>query len=170
MRSIALSLLFVSGASLAQSATPASPPSEKPQRLIFSLGSHIPQPVGVSIVHTASCGSTDYRLSVAPKAQTVILSTSGRPDVDLSATALGARLLDKDVLARVGFNCPMDALNIFITGIKLVDLGAPKGFTGHLSVRSDGTVRQSAEKAEHVDEMATPAESMRVLPSRPPSE
>lgn len=156
-------------AALASVSAAAEPPASDMQRFQIVMGSHLPRATKVETVHAASCQTVDYRLVVSPEKKTVILTANGRADTDLSATELGARLLDEDVLAHVGFNCPMNALNIFIKGVRLVDLGAPKGFSDSISVRSDGTVSASSPKAEHVDEMARPRESMRILPWRPPA-
>ena len=75
----------------------------------------------VTTTWAASCGTMKYELKVSREGKSVVLSRSDGVEADLSATTLGARLLDEDVLAEVGFNCPMHALNIFLKGVKLVD-------------------------------------------------
>ena len=147
----------------------AEPASPELQRIQVFIGSHLPQATGVETVHAATCAAVDYRLVVSPAKKTVILSAGGRADADLTSTTVGARLLEEDVLVKVGFNCPMDAINVFIKGVKLIDLGAPQGFSDHLSVSSNGTVRTGRPKAEHVDEMARPHQSVRSLPPRAPA-
>jgi hypothetical protein len=127
----------------------------QPQRVRVVIGSHLPQAMDVATVYGATCQSVQYRLTVTP-AQSVILSNGNGADIDLTATTVGARLLEQDVLVKVGFNCPHDALNIFLTGVKLVDMAMPTGFRDVISVRADGTVGTSYPTGARIDELASP--------------
>lgn len=136
------------------------------QTIRVLMGSHLPRASGETTAYTASCGAVNYELKVSPKAKTVTLTRSNGPDVDLSATTVGERLLDEDVLAHVGFNCPMNALNIFLKGVKLVDLGVPKGFRDSISLHEDGQLGKSEPQDERVDELALPRTGTGEIPSR----
>ncbi|RFP20268.1 hypothetical protein D0T25_15545 [Duganella sp. BJB488] len=105
-------------------------------------------------VYAGKCGEVHYKLVVSPENKTVAFSADGMPDADLSGTTVGARLLEEDVLVHVGFNCPHQAINIFLKGVKLVDLGAPTGFRDSISVRSNGEVSKSYPRGERLDELA----------------
>lgn len=138
------------------------------QRVRLVVGSHLPPATGVERTYAATCGFVQYQLAVSAVAKSVVLHASGRPDTDLSGTTVGARLLEQDVLVDVGFNCPDGALNIFLKGVKLVDLGAPAGFRDHVSVKSDGTLSDTAPRAERVDELANAQPGVTTIPSPPP--
>jgi len=135
------------------------------QTIRVLMGSHLPRASGETSAHTASCGAVNYTLKVSREAKTVTLSRSNGPDVDLSATTVGERLLDEDVLAHVGFNCPYKALNIFLKGVKLVDLGVPKGFRDSISLHEDGQLGKSEPRDERVDELAVPRTGTGEIPS-----
>jgi len=126
------------------------------QRVRVIFGPHLPAATDTSTSHAAHCGQTAYQLIVTPADKTVILRRSDGPDVDLGGTSIGARLLEEDVLVHVGFNCPQGALNIFLKGVKLVDLGAPTGFRDHISVKSDGELGTSSPAAAPIEELAIP--------------
>jgi hypothetical protein len=129
--------------------------AQPPQRVRVVIPTHLPQSTDVATVYAATCQTVPYKLTVTPAQKTVILSTGG-PDVDLSDTSVGARLLEQDVLVKVGFNCPHDAINIFLSGVKLVDLAMPTGFRDGVSVRANGDVGKTMPMVVPVDEMATP--------------
>ena len=75
-----------------------------------------------------------------------------------------ATIYEQDVLVKVGFNCPQNAINIFLKGVKLVDLGAPTGFRAAITVRSNGDVVNSHSAGEvRIDELATPAAGVSVI-------
>lgn len=130
--------------------------SAQTRRVRVITGSHLPPATETSTRYAAHCGQTAYELILTPADKTVILRRSDGPDVDLAATSVGARLLEEDVLVHVGFNCPYGALNIFLKGVKLVDLGAPTGFRDSISVRSNGELGPSSPAAAPVDELAIP--------------
>jgi hypothetical protein len=131
----------------------------------IAFGPHLPRAKEVTTAWSAACGTVKYELKVSREAKSVILSRSNGPDVDLSATTVGARLLDEDVLAHVGFNCPMNALNIFLKGVKLVDLGVPQGFRDVISVHEDGQLGASEPRDARVDELALPRGTAIEIPS-----
>jgi hypothetical protein len=133
--------------------------------LRIAFGPHLPRAQDVTTAYAASCGAVKYELKVAREGKSVILSRSDGPDVDLSATSVGARLLDEDVLVHVGFNCPMKALNIFLKGVKLVDLGVPQGFRDVISVHEDGQLGTSEPREARVDELAIPHGAAIEIPS-----
>jgi hypothetical protein len=135
------------------------------QTIRVLMGSHLPRASAETTAYTASCGAVNYVLKVSREAKTVTLARSDGPDVDLSATTVGARLLDEDVLAHVGFNCPHKALNIFLKGVKLVDLGVPNGFRDAISLHEDGQLGQSEPREERLDELALPRTGTGVIPS-----
>jgi hypothetical protein len=118
------------------------------------MGSHLPRAAEVSTAYAANCGKVNYLLKVSRAGKSVILTRSDGPDVDLSATTVGARLLDEDVLAEVGFNCPLNALNIFLKGVQLVDLGTPTGFKDVISLHADGRLGTSEPREARIDELA----------------
>ncbi len=134
------------------------------QTIRVAWGSHLPRAQQVTTTWAASCGTMKYELKVSREGKSVILSRGDGVEADLSATTLGARLLDEDVLAEVGFNCPMHALNIFLKGVKLVDLGPPQGFRDAISVREDGQPGKSEPREVRVDELAI-ARSTGEIPS-----
>jgi hypothetical protein len=136
------------------------------QTIRVRMGSHLPSATRVATTYAASCGAVNYELKVSHDAKTVTLGRSNGPDVDLSATTVGARLLDEDVLAEVGFNCPYKALNIFLKGVKLVDLGVPTGFRDSISLHEDGQLGKSEPQEERVDELAVPRTGTGEIPSR----
>jgi hypothetical protein len=135
------------------------------QTIRVLMGSHLPAATAKATAYFASCGAVHYTLKVSREAKTVTLTRSNGPDVDLSATTVGERLLDEDVLAHVGFNCPMNALNIFLKGVKLVDLGVPKGFRDSISLHEDGQLGKSQPREERVDELALPRTGTGEVPS-----
>ena len=135
------------------------------QTIRVLMGSHLPRASGETTAYTASCGAVNYELKVSREAKTVIIKRSNGPDVDLSATTVGERLLDEDVLAHVGFNCPMNALNIFLKGVKLVDLGVPQGFRDVISVGADGQPGRSEPRDARVDELAVARTGTGIIPS-----
>lgn len=135
------------------------------QTVRVGWSSHLPRAHDVGTVYAASCGEVNYALKVSREQKTVTLVRSNGPDVDLSATTVGARLLDEDVLAHVGFNCPMNALNIFLKGVKLVDLGAPQGFRDVISVGADGQPGKSEPRDARVDELAVARTGTGIIPS-----
>jgi hypothetical protein len=135
------------------------------QTLRISWGSHLPRAQDVSTAWAATCGTVKYELKVSREGKSVTLSRSNGPDVDLSMTTVGARLLDEDVLAHVGFNCPMKALNIFLRGVKLVDLGVPQGFRDVISVGEDGQPGKSEPRDARVDELAVSGVRNGIIPS-----
>jgi hypothetical protein len=145
---------FIISVLIAVAMSPGSADAQ-PQRVRVVIGSHLPQAMDVATVYGATCQSVQYRLTVTP-AQSAILSSSNGADVDLTATTVGARLLERDVLVKVGFNCPHDALNIFLTGVKLVDMAMPTGFRDVISVRANGTVGTSYPTGARIDELASP--------------
>ncbi len=124
------------------------------QRVRIITASHIPQTTQLETVYAGQCGEAHYKLVVSPENKTVVFSADGMPDADLSGTSVGARLLEEDVLVHVGFNCPYQAINIFLKGVKLVDLGAPTGFRDLISVHSNGEVSKSLPRSERLDELA----------------
>jgi len=124
------------------------------QRVRVITASHLPPATEKSTAYAAHCGQTAYQLIVTPADKTVILRSSDGPDVDLGGTSVGTRLLEEDVLVEVGFNCPYGALNIFLKGVKLVDLGQPSGFRDHISVKSNGELGNGAPVAAPIDELA----------------
>jgi hypothetical protein len=140
----------------------AASTSAQPQRVRVIMGSHLPSATEKSATYAASCGPIAYRLTVTPAKKSVILVRSNGPDVDLSTTTVGARLLEEDVLVQVGFNCPYNALNIFLKGVKLVDLGQPTGFRDHISVDANGEPGASSPAQAPVDELAIPRPETKV--------
>ncbi|WP_147330414.1 MULTISPECIES: hypothetical protein [unclassified Duganella] len=132
----------------------AVPASGDEQRVRLITASHLPQAARLETVYAGKCGEVHYKLVVSPENKTVAFSADGMPDADLSGTTVGARLLEEDVLVHVGFNCPHQAINIFLKGVKLVDLGAPTGFRDSISVRSNGEVSKSYPRGERLDELA----------------
>lgn len=74
-------------------------------------------------------------------------------------------LLEEDVLVDVGFNCPPEAINILLKGVKLIDLEAPTGFRDAISVHASGEVAQSSPRTERVDELAKPKTPISVRPA-----
>lgn len=118
--------------------------------------SHIPQTTQREIVYAGRCRDVPYRLTVTPEQKTVVFSADGMRDADLSGTTVGARLLEEDVLVEVRFNCPYQAINIFLSGVKLVDLGMPKGFRDVITVRANGEVSKSLPRDERLEELAIP--------------
>ena len=136
------------------------------QTIRVLMGSHLPRATGEATAYVASCGAVNYELKVSRQAKTITLARSNGPDVDLSATTVGARLLDEDVLAHVGFNCPTNALNIFLKGVKLVDLGVPQGFRDAISLHEDGQLGKSEPREERLDELAVPRTGTGEIPSR----
>ena len=126
------------------------------QRVRLFTASHLPPATEKATTYAASCGATQYQLRVQAAERSVVLVRSDGPTVDLSATSVGARLLEEDVLVDVGFNCPQNALNIFLKGVKLVDLGMPTGFRDAISVRANGDLGASAPKTAPLDELAIP--------------
>ena len=58
----------------------------------------------------------------------------------------------------------MHALNIFLKGVKLVDLGPPQGFRDAISVHEDGQPGKSEPREVRVDELAI-ARSTGEIPS-----
>jgi hypothetical protein len=148
---------------LASMASASAQEQTRTVRMIW--GPHLPRANGVTTDYAATCGTVDYALKVSREAKSVILTRSNGPDVDLSATTVGARLLDEDVLVHVGFNCPMNALNIFLKGVKLADLGAPTGFRDSISLHADGKLGPSEAREERLDELATPRTGTGEIPS-----
>ena len=142
-----------------------APARVQAQTIRVLTGSHLPRASAESTAYTASCGAVNYALKVSREAKTVTLSRSNGPDVDLSATTVGERLLDEDVLVHVGFNCPYKALNIFLKGVKLVDLGVPTGFRDSISLHEDGQLGKSEPREERVDELALPRTGTGEIPS-----
>lgn len=142
-----------------------SPPAHaQPQRVRLVTASHLPQPSDVATIYVASCTSGQYQLTVSPAQKMVTLSKNKEADIDLSTTTVGSHLLEQDVLVKVGFNCPQNAINIFLKGVKLVDLGAPTGFRAAITVRSNGDVVNSHSAGEvRIDELATPAAGVSVI-------
>jgi hypothetical protein len=154
-----LSTAFLIGAMAAASA------HAQTQTVRIAFGPHLPRAQELTTAYTAACGAVKYELKVSREEKSVILSRSNGPDVDLSTTTVGARLLDEDVLAHVGFNCPMDALNIFLKGVKLVDLGQPQGFRDVISVGTDGQPGKSEAREARVDELAVPRTGTGMIPT-----
>lgn len=126
------------------------------QRVRIVTASHLPQAAQLETVYAGKCGEVGYKLAVSPEHKTVVFSADGMADADLSGTSVGARLLEEDVLVHVGFNCPRQAVNIFLKGVKLVDLGAPAGFRDAITVRLNGEVSPSLPRSERLDELAIP--------------
>jgi len=145
---------FTCGLLLAALFMPSAGAQTQRVRVIF--GPHLRPATDTSMTHAAHCGQTAYQLIVTPADKTVVLRRSDGPDVDLGGTSVGARLLEDDVLVHVGFNCPQGALNIFLKGVKLVDLGAPSGFRDSISVRSNGELGPGAPTAAPIEELAIP--------------
>jgi hypothetical protein len=143
----------------------AAPAHAQTRTLRIAFGPHLPRAQAVTTAWAAACGTVKYELKVSREAKSVTLSRSNGPDVDLSATTVGARLLDEDVLAQVGFNCPMNALNIFLKGVKLVDLGVPQGFRDVISLHEDGQLGTSEPSEARVDELALPRGTAIEIPS-----
>jgi hypothetical protein len=135
------------------------------QTLRVIWGSHLPSAKAINSTYAASCGAVKYELKVSREGKSVILSRSNGPDVDLSATTVGARLLDEDVLAHVSFNCPMNSLNIYLKGVKLVDLGVPQGFRDVISLHEDGQLGKSEPREARVDELAVARTGIGMIPT-----
>ncbi len=134
----------------------AAPAFADEQRVRIVTASHLPQAAQLETVYAGRCGEVRYKLAVSQENHTVAFSADGMTDVDLSGTTVGARLLEEDVLVHVGFNCPRQAVNIFLKGVKLVDLGAPTGFRDLITVRLNGEVSKSLPRSERLDELAIP--------------
>lgn len=162
-----MTIAALSSIALLAGALAGAAPTTPQVRVRLVMASHLPQATGTQTVHAATCGAVAYRLAVSPGSKSVVLSASGVPDTDLSTTSLGARLLEQDVLVDVGFNCPLNRLNIFIKGVKLADLGAPTGFRDHVSVGLDGSVGKTSPSAVDISEMATPPLGVSSMPVQP---
>jgi hypothetical protein len=140
------------------------PASAQSQRVRLVTPSHLPQATDAATIYTASCGTGQYQLIVTPAKKTVILRASQRPDLDLSTSTVGLRLLDKETLVQVGFNCPMDAINIFLRGVKLADLAMPTGFRDSISIRGNGDMISTHPEDVAIDALATPPNGVSVVP------
>lgn len=124
------------------------------QRIRLVFESHLPQASDLGTTYVARCHSVKHELRVLRAAKSVRLSRADGSEVDLSSTTIGVRLLEDDILVDVSFNCPHGSINIFLNGIKLVDLGAPSGFRDHINVAADGKVGTSSPRPAAIDEMA----------------
>lgn len=142
----------------------AMPASAQSQRVRLVTPSHLPQATDATTIYNASCETGQYQLIVTPAKQTVILRGGQRPDLDLSSSTVGLRLLDKEALVQVGFNCPMDAINIFLRGVKLVDLAMPTGFRDSISIRGNGDMISTHPEEVAIDALATPPTGVSVVP------
>jgi len=142
----------------------APPASAQSQRLRLVTASHLPQATGAATIYTASCEAGQYQLIVTPAQKTVFLNRSKQPDLDLSKTTVGLRLLDPEVLVQVGFNCPMDSINIFLRGVKLVDLAMPTGFRDSISIRKNGEMTATHPVDVAISELASPPNGVSIVP------
>jgi len=149
-------ILKISTIAVAAALISAVPASAQTQVVRVIIDSHLPQPTDLGAFYTASCHSLKYTLKISRSAKSVILSRANGTTIDLTETTVGTRLLANDVLVDVGFNCPHGSINIFLKGVKLVDLGTPIGFQDHINVDENGTVSKGSPRVAGIDRLARP--------------
>jgi hypothetical protein len=138
------------------SAMLALPCAADEQEVWVRTASHLPQATDKSESYRAKCGEFPYEVLVSKAARSVVFASEGRATVDLSQTRLGVALLDPAFYGRVGFNCPMGAINVFLGGVWLDDTRPATGARYRLSIR-DGAVREDSaleSDEEPVDKFA----------------
>ena len=140
------------------------PASAQSERVRFVWASHLPQATEVATIYAASCETGQYQLIVTPARKTVVLRGGQGADVDLSTTTVGLHLLEAEVLAQVRFNCPKDAINIFLRGIKLADLAMPTGFRDSISIGKNGEIKNIHTEDVAINQLATPPNGVSVVP------
>lgn len=126
------------------------------QTVRLIINSHLPQATDLGATYTVSCHSAKYALKVSRSEKSVFLSRVDGTNTDLTNTTVGTRLLEDDVLVDVGFNCPHGSINIFLKGVKLVDLSTPTGFHDHINVNENGIVSKGSPRVAGIDRLARP--------------
>ena|SRR5450830_648511 len=142
----------------------SSPASAETQHLRFVWASHMSQATDVETIYAASCETGQYQLIVTPARKTVVLHGGQGADLDLSTTTVGLHLLEAEVLAQVRFNCPKDAINIFLRGIKLADLAMPTGFRDSISIGKNGEIKNIHTEDVAINQLATPPNGVSAVP------
>lgn len=123
-------------------------------RVIFP--SSLPPAKEIKTHILASCDNRSYQIDVDATFKKVILKSEIFSEVDLSETSLAKSLLDLDTFGRLSFNCPKDAINIFYSGVRLVDGGQPFGLSTAISFSNDGSFDELPVRKERLDELAQP--------------
>jgi hypothetical protein len=109
-------------------------------RVFVPSFSHLPRASNVKEIYEAQCGDIRYKLAAVRDSRSVILERSGLAPIDLSRTSFASVLLDRRAIVRVGFNCPMGAINLFLHGVQS---GTPlRAVDVATSVRENGVINE----------------------------
>lgn len=122
--------------------TTAAAASLAVEPIMLRFPSLLPRPTDESLTYEATCGTTAYKLLVSRNPGVMTLIATGRPNVDLTNTPLGSAILDNAMYSQVAFNCPRDAINIFLAALVVQD-GVASGVRYIASVQSNGQIGNS---------------------------